>query len=93
MGAWIEMFPKCFPPKLKKSHPTWVRGLKYCVRLWSVRQTKVAPHVGAWIEIKGIYQTANFSDVAPHVGAWIEIKIVCDSEAYERGRTPRGCVD
>ena len=35
---------------------------------------KVAPHVGAWIEISsGGGQTSSAGGVAPHVGAWIEI--------------------
>ncbi len=33
-----------------KSHPTWVRGLKYLIRPISTA-CLVAPHVGAWIEI------------------------------------------
>ena len=34
---------------------------------------RVAPHVGAWIEIDagGVKDTCRL--VAPHVGAWIEI--------------------
>ncbi len=34
-----------------KSHPTWVRGLKYKSLAISHLISKVAPHVGAWIEI------------------------------------------
>ena len=34
---------------------------------------KVAPHVGAWIEINASFTTKTSLDVAPHVGAWIEI--------------------
>ena len=33
----------------------------------------VAPHVGAWIEIRSLYQCESPVLVAPHVGAWIEI--------------------
>ena len=32
----------------------------------------VAPHVGAWIETKIVFQRGFFKSVAPHVGAWIE---------------------
>ena len=35
--------------------------------------SKVAPHVGAWIEIYDQDEVYNTSFVAPHVGAWIEI--------------------
>ncbi len=46
--------------------------------LWKfTRQREVAPHVGAWIEIRlGDYIIIALV-VAPHVGAWIEI--VCNN--------------
>ena len=34
-----------------ESHPTWVRGLKYQLAEAFRDIAKVAPHVGAWIEI------------------------------------------
>ena len=34
----------------KKSHPTWVRGLKQTKIADIQRQQEVAPYVGAWIE-------------------------------------------
>ena len=34
----------------KKSHPSWVRGLKRSTQLHKARKQKVAPLVGAWIE-------------------------------------------
>ena len=34
------------------SHPTWVRGLKCKVITLPISLTEVAPHVGAWIEIR-----------------------------------------
>ncbi len=34
---------------------------------------KVAPHVGAWIEIIRLRLLICRGRVAPHVGAWIEI--------------------
>ena len=34
---------------------------------------KVAPHVGAWIEMAISHYINRFFIVAPHVGAWIEI--------------------
>ena len=52
MGAWIEISQcqKCFNVS-KKSHPTWVRGLKFYQILDERDTTIVAPHMGAWIEI------------------------------------------
>ena len=35
-----------------RSHPMWVRGLKYQHRLDHDRDLAVAPHVGAWIEMQ-----------------------------------------
>ena len=37
---------------------------------------RVAPHVGAWIEIPITIRYTNIHTVAPHVGAWIEICIL-----------------
>ena len=36
------------------SHPTWVRGLKSFNGLENGGQETVAPHMGAWIEIKDL---------------------------------------
>ena len=35
-----------------RSHPTWVRGLKFLHGLQERVLLRVAPHVGAWIEIR-----------------------------------------
>ena len=57
-----------------QSHPVWVRGLKFALRLFMSQLYQVAPRVGAWIEI---YPTKTNGHqvfaVAPRVGAWIEI--------------------
>ena len=37
------------------------------------RSQRVAPHVGAWIEILSSLYRSKLQAVAPHVGAWIEI--------------------
>ena len=76
MGAWIEINAFFDLGVEKVSHPTWVRGLKYETRTYT-EIVRVAPHVGAWIEIAEdtiLYLIAN---VAPHVGAWIEISKDC----------------
>ena len=51
----------------------WVRGLKYCSLAVCYTCVKVAPHVGAWIEIAHLSSVKLVNAVAPHVGAWIEI--------------------
>ncbi len=37
---------------------------------------KVAPHVGAWIEMQHPSLKKSSGNVAPHVGAWIEINYI-----------------
>ena len=51
MGAWIEIFLASDCKNRRKSHPTWVRGLKLTKALLSLLKLMVAPHMGAWIEI------------------------------------------
>ena len=43
----------------------------------AVALTKVAPLVGAWIEINSLRYYQRESEVAPLVGAWIEIVNDC----------------
>ena len=50
-----------------------VRGLKYRFQVNAVRLADVAPHAGAWIEIRRQSQRGKNGGVAPHAGAWIEI--------------------
>ncbi len=52
---------------------SWERGLKYPAQKPVAVLKKVAPIVGAWIEIP-MPEKEYFTDmVAPIVGAWIEI--------------------
>ena len=60
----------------EQSHPTWVRGLKCALFIGSKIHGNVAPHVGAWIEIRRSAPSISLANVAPHVGAWIEIHII-----------------
>ena len=52
---------------------SWERGLKYHYRRHLNKLEKVAPLVGAWIEISKWESPQRVSKVAPLVGAWIEI--------------------
>ena len=54
---------------------------------------KVAPFVGAWIEIKRNKKATGITIVAPFVGAWIEIIIAEYIMKIGSGRTLCGCVD
>ena len=56
-----------------KSHPLWVRGLKFTAPAPDDDNQEVAPLVGAWIEISTLTLSAKNLSVAPLVGAWIEI--------------------
>ena len=38
-----------------------------------MKQYQVAPHAGAWIEIRKVIVSLTKPTVAPHAGAWIEI--------------------
>ena len=56
----------------RKSHPTWVRGLKLNLKASIPRNKAVAPYVGAWIETINLTSAKQLVVVAPYVGAWIE---------------------
>ena len=77
---------------LKLSHPTGVRGLKSAEMTAMRTFAGVAPHWGAWIEIRPWPSRPRRLSVAPHWGAWIEI---CNDGWLLFGgcRTPLGCVD
>ena len=55
------------------SHPTGVRGLKLFMTQTIAMPVAVAPHWGAWIEIRRQSRNDVGRIVAPHWGAWIEI--------------------
>ena len=54
---------------------------------------KVAPPVGAWIEMEVEALEAINMIVAPPVGAWIEIVRYRDNRYDSYRRSPRGSVD
>ena len=49
VGAWIETYLEVVRYTNRRSHPTWVRGLKLCGNASPIVR-QVAPYVGAWIE-------------------------------------------
>ena len=57
----------------QESLPSWERGLKYQCHTKGFEGIRVAPLVGAWIEITSSIVDKPLSVVAPLVGAWIEI--------------------
>ena len=50
-----------------------MRGLKYKEQLQANKQTVVASHADAWIEIQAIQDLTKSTKVASHADAWIEI--------------------
>ncbi len=59
----------------------------------SLLSLRVAPLVGAWIEIVPEIALSALQAVAPLVGAWIEILLPGLMRALDLGRAPRGRVD
>ena len=57
----------------EESPPAWGRGLKYRSGRCLTTSSKVAPRVGAWIEIRICNCGLPGRVVAPRVGAWIEM--------------------
>ena len=55
------------------SLPSWERGLKFTAEENQDYPDRVAPLVGAWIEIQLKEKVEQNRWVAPLVGAWIEI--------------------
>ena len=53
MGAWIEMANfLMLVAHPWRSHPLWVRGLKFLASIKSYISVAVAPFMGAWIEMR-----------------------------------------
>ena len=67
--------------QLKKSHPSWVRGLKPGTE-GTLERYRVAPLVGAWIETLSLFLFVAACHVAPLVGAWIETTKAIESLLY-----------
>ena len=76
-----------------ESLPSWERGLKYLWQIHPILQVRVAPLVGAWIEININECKERISRVAPLVGAWIEIPVLSNTTQTLKRRSPRGSVD
>ena len=74
-----------FPQELYKSYRNYLMKRYYAFFhvffLMEITKTEkkshvfaVAPHAGAWIEMKQSGDRLIFDRVAPHAGAWIEIR-------------------
>ena len=77
----------------RKSHPSWVCGLKpnFFDGIFAVPQ--VTPFVGVWIETSACHRKNVPFHVTPFVGVWIETQYKNTSYLAEHRHTLRGCVD
>ena len=75
------------------SLPTRERGLKYADADVGDCRLDVAPHAGAWIEMRKGWTKIKLAPVAPHAGAWIEIYPRVAKYSAAGSRSPRGSVD
>ena len=69
MGAWIEILQTYYEGTGKLSLPTWERGLKLLQRRGNNAVIKVAPYMGAWIEMERVSKMQLDFEVAPYMGA------------------------
>ena len=74
------------------SHPTWVRGLKCFRHPEGLGCLRVAPHVGAWIEIVVYPLKTLRTGSHPTWVRGLKYPAAANFNAVA-GRTPRGCVD
>ena len=54
---------------------------------------RVAPYMGAWIEISIHSSGTQYPNVAPYMGAWIEIKVELGTAINPPSRSLHGSVD
>ena len=64
--------PSCWDRPLW-SLPAWERGLKFSGPVYPPCPDRVAPRVGAWVEIQTAKGHGLRQKVAPRVGAWVEM--------------------
>ncbi len=59
--------------KKTASHPIWMRGLKYIIKIGDITRPIVASYMDAWIEINRNLVFIIKNIVASYMDAWIEI--------------------
>ena len=72
VGAWIETSDNWIPSLLRRSHPTWVRGLKLSAQLFVERNKLSHPTWVRGLKLAFCSSVSCGLQVAPYVGAWIE---------------------
>ena len=94
MGVWIEtLWEPSRSDMGRKSHPSWVCGLKHLCLTLMIRCSLVTPFVGVWIETKGRSEILLNQGVTPFVGVWIETFNFIKATFGNISHTLRGCVD
>ena len=82
VGAWIEISRTKSDVMMWRSHPTWVRGLKYHPRAAQFVKAGSHPTWVRGLKLSSSLSAACCAAVAPHVGAWIEISARSGSPGY-----------
>ena len=72
VGVWIETEMGLNYAQAKRSHPSWVCGLKLRKLLLKCLVLIVTPFVGVWIETSLVGVKYRTLAVTPFVGVWIE---------------------
>ena len=93
MGVWIETEVTSKYTVMKKSHPSWVCGLKQSCTPIATSDNNVTPFVGVWIETPRYREPCARSAVTPFVGVWIETSLPYHLFLRLPSHTLRGCVD
>ena len=75
VGAWIEIYKRINTSIDTRSHPTWVRGLKFAGVKVAEEQVKSHPTWVRGLKSAKAAPRLPHRPVAPHVGAWIEILV------------------
>ena len=72
VGAWIETVILRIIIIRKRSHPTWVRGLKLMFLVLKVLKLRSHPTWVRGLKLMTLLPRNLLMTVAPYVGAWIE---------------------
>ena len=72
VGAWIETSLSSLSTMARRSHPTWVRGLKLLDFVIFLYRNRSHPTWVRGLKRPLVSERPSVPSVAPYVGAWIE---------------------
>ena len=92
VGAWIETTQRAQMFNALLSHPSWVRGLKPCLKRQNRQKAKSHP---SWVRGLKLVMLQDLKLVRLSHPSWVRgLKLSRYEEKLTLlGRTPRGCVD